>query len=345
MRRGLIARSREELPDAVFDTRLARLRAALRGLDALIVYTNNTRPAGVSWLAGFVPYWSEALLVLPRSGEPVLVVALTFRVKPWIERTSRVAEVIHTPRIGIGAARFIAAVKTDATVGVVDFDHVSTGVADDLREGGPHLSYFDASDVFAAARGSSDPAEIALSARAASIAGAALSRIEPTDSMAQIAAAVEGEARRLAAEEVYVAVAPDVARDRRLVRPDASMDLPRGPRFAVRATVAYKGCWVRKLVTIERGSDLHAGGVAFAAAVARLPSEQALSEFAYYLVEGCRMAQPLEALMGSRIAEPRRPAAGGVVSVQACIEVDGKPVLVGAPVLIGAPGEAASILA
>ena len=65
MRRGLIARSAVELPDAVFDARLARLRAAMRGFDFLLVYTNNTRPAGVSWLTGFVPYWSEALLVVP----------------------------------------------------------------------------------------------------------------------------------------------------------------------------------------------------------------------------------------------------------------------------------------
>jgi len=60
MRRGLIARSRVELPDAVFDARLVRLRAAMGGLDALLVYTNNTRPAAVSWLVGFIPYWSES---------------------------------------------------------------------------------------------------------------------------------------------------------------------------------------------------------------------------------------------------------------------------------------------
>ena len=47
--------------------------------------------------------------------------------------------------------------------------------------------------------------------------------------------------------------------------------------------------------------------------------------------------------MGSRVAEPRLPAAGAVVSVQACVEIAGAPVLLGAPILIGAPGEAASL--
>ena len=46
MRRGLIARSLTELPDAVFDARLKRVRETMQRaqLDALIVYTNNTVP-------------------------------------------------------------------------------------------------------------------------------------------------------------------------------------------------------------------------------------------------------------------------------------------------------------
>jgi hypothetical protein len=348
MRRGLIARSKLELPDAVFDARLGRLRAAMGSLDALLVYTNNTRPAAVSWLAGFVPYWSEALLVIPRSTPPVLVVALTFRVKPWIERTSRVAEVIHTPRIGVEAARLIASGKADAAVGVVDFDHLSASIADDLREAGPRLTFSDASELFAALRAAADPAEIMLTARASSIAASALSCIDSHEcGIGAIVAAVEGGARRLGAEEIYVAAAPDLDRDRRLVRIEctSTAEPALGARFAVRASVAYKGCWVRRVVTIDRDGTAcdEAAAVAFAEAVAQLPSDRALSQFASFTVEGCRLAQPLEALMGSRVVEPRPPAAGSVVSVQACIEVDGRPNLFGAPALIGAAGATASV--
>jgi hypothetical protein len=348
MRRGLIARSHVELPDAVFDARLERLRSAMRGLDALVVYTNNTRAAAVSWLVGFVPYWSEAVLVLPRNAAPVLVVALTFRVKPWIERTSRVAEVVHTPRIGIEAARLIAGRKADAAVGVVDLDHLSAGIADDLREGGPQLSFFDAGDLFASLRASADPAEIMLAARASAIASAALACIDPRAAgIGAILAAVEGEARRRGAEEVYVAAAPDLGRERRLVRIESatSGEPALGARFAVRASVAYKGSWVRRAVTVDRDGAVSAADVAFAEAVALLPDDRALSRFASFTVEGCRLSQPLEALMGSRVAEPRPPGAGAVVSVQACIEVDGRPVLLGAPALVGAPGEVASVFA
>src|SRR5260370_40063148 len=97
------------------------------------------------------------MLVGPRSGLPGLVVALTFRVKPWIERTSRVAEVIHAPRVGIEAARLIAGRKADAAVGVVDFDHLPLGIADDLGEAGPRLAGSDASELFTLGRAPAEP--------------------------------------------------------------------------------------------------------------------------------------------------------------------------------------------
>ncbi len=341
MRRGLIARSKTELPDAVFDARLERLRAAMHALDALLIYTNNTRPAAVSWLTGFIPYWSEAMLVMPRDGLPVLVAALTFRVKPWIERTSRVADVIHAPRIGIETARLIASRRPDAAVGVADFDHLPVGIADDLLEAAPRLALFDASDLFAMVRAPADPAEIMLTARASSIAATALSRIDPRARAGEIVAAVEREARRNGAEEVYVALAPDLSRDRRLVRVEGEPAL--GARFSVRASVAYKGSWVRRVVTVDRDGTVAEAAETFADAVARLPGDSVLSRLSSFLVEGCRIAQPLEALMGSRVAAPRPPAAGAVVSVQASIDVEGQPVVCGAPALIGASGAPASI--
>jgi hypothetical protein len=347
MRRGLISRSLAELPDAALDARLARVRAAMgeAALDALLIYTNNTRPAGVSWLTGFVPYWSEALLVVPREGVPVLVVALTYRVKSWIERTSRVAEVIHTPRIGLEAARLIAAERADAAVGIADRDGLAAGILDDLRAGGPRLTLRDASDVFAALRAEADPAEVALATKAASVAQRALDEVSARDAnLGDIIAAVEGAARRLGAEEVYVAATPDLGRDRRLIRIEGGMAL--GESFALRATVAYKGTWIRLVRTFRRdGAAVSDDASArLAAAVAELPSACGFASLSSWLVEGCRIAQPLEPLMGSRVSEPRPPLPRALVSVQASLEIDGRPVLVGAPALVGGRGEASALL-
>ena len=85
MRRGLISWSKSELPDAVLTMRVAQTQAAMAAdnLDALLVYTNIARSAAASWLTGFVPYWSEGVLVLPQAGRPVLFVALSRRVQGW----------------------------------------------------------------------------------------------------------------------------------------------------------------------------------------------------------------------------------------------------------------------
>jgi hypothetical protein len=349
MRRGLISHAKAELPGAVLDARLARLREAMgqAGLDALLVYTNNTRTAGVSWLTGFVPYWSEALLVVPRERAPVLIAALTYRVKSWIERTSRVAEVIHTPRIGLEAGRLLASVKADAAIGVADRDGLSAGIAHDIREGGPRLVVSDATVLFARLRAKADPAEIALAARAAAIAHRALGMPAADDApLAQIIAAVEGEARGLGAEEIYLAAVPDLARDRRFKRMES--ETAPGASFALRATVAYKGAWIRLARTFFRDGDAATialeAAARFADAVAGLPGERGFSGFSSWLVEGCRVAQPLEPLMGVRISEPHPLAPGMLVSVQASFAIGGRPVLLAAPALVGQSGEEAGVL-
>jgi Creatinase/Prolidase N-terminal domain len=344
MRRGLIARSVVELPDAVFDARLDRVRAAMRTaeLDALVIYTNNTRPAAVSWLTGFVPYWSEAVLVVPREGGPYLVAALSFRVKSWIERVSRVADVLHTPRIGLKAAQQIAAARPNAAVGVIDFDGLPIGIADDLREGGPGLTLRDASVLFAALRAVADPADIALATKAAAIGRHALAAVAGENLNAMIAA-VESEARRLGAEEIYLAAAADLGRDARFKRIEGEAAL--GKSFALRVTVAYKGTWVRLVRSIGEAAIIQEAAARFAQAVALLPGDRGFAGFRSWLVEGCRMAQPLDPLIGSRLGDGHPPLPGALVSVQAALEVDGRTVLLGAPALIGQSGAASGLIA
>ena len=343
MRRGLIARSPVELPDAALEARLDRLRAAMQRahLDALIVYTNNTQPSGVSWLTGFVPYWSEALLVVPREGAPYLVAALSFRVKTWIERTSRIGEVLHTPRIGLKAAQEIAAAKSNATVGIVDFDGLPAGIADDLSEGGPGLTMCDASALFAPLRAKADPAEIALAMKATAIARRALGTPQG-DTLNAMIAGIEMVARDMGAEEIYIAAAPDLDRDGRFIRIEGQAAL--GRRFALRATVAYKGAWVRLVRSICDSTLAEEGAARLAQAVALLPDGRGFSGFRSWLVEGCNKTQPLDPLMGSRLGASTPPFPGAIVTVQGALTIGGQTILTGAPALIGDHGEAAGLL-
>src|SRR5471030_1038586 len=65
-----------------------------------------------------------------------------------------------------------------------------------------------------------------------------------------LAGLVEQSARLAGAEETYIAVAPDLVADKRLNR--TSQPTPLSDRFAVRASIAYKGCWVRRTRTFAK---------------------------------------------------------------------------------------------
>jgi len=311
-----------------------------------VVYTNNTRSAAVSWLTAFVPYWAEGLLVVPRQGEPLLTMAFSNRVVGWGKGVSRVARFEGFPRIGIAAGKYLTECRAQH-VGVADLDGLRAAVANDLTESAAAARFNDATALFEAARATADAAEIALAAKAGNIAQLALSQVLGSEGqIGDAIAAAESEARLAGAEEVYMAAAPDLDRDQRFRRIEGAAE--RGPRFALRATVAYKGSWIRMTRSIARDRAEHrlAGRAAesLAAAVAQLPSAEGFKNFRSWLIEGCRLAQPLDPLMGSLIAEPRVPGAGSLVTAQAVIEIDGKPVAVAAPALIGAPGSPASIL-
>jgi hypothetical protein len=283
------------------------------------------------------------MLVVPRDGAPYLVAALSFRVKSWIERVSRLGDVLHHPRIGLKAGQAIAAARKNAAAGIVDFDGLPAGIAADLREAGPELRLTDASALFAQLRSRADPAEIALASKAAAIAQTALAQADDGASLNIMIAAVERQARLLGAEEIYVAAVPDLAHDLRFIRIEGEPS--RGERFALRATIAYKGTWVRLVRTYCESGVAEQAAAQLVDAVAGLPSDRGFAKFKSFVVEGCRMAQPLEALMGSRIEAANAPASGALVSVQALISIDGAAVPVGAPALIGIDGAAGSLLA
>ena len=138
MRRGLIAWSKAELPESVFEARMQRVRAAMseEGFDALVLYTNNTRSAAVSWLTAFVPYWAEGLLVVPRVDDPLLAMAFSNRVVGWGKGVSRVARFEGIPRVGSGAGKYLSACAAKR-VGVADLDNIRQAVANDLAEAAP----------------------------------------------------------------------------------------------------------------------------------------------------------------------------------------------------------------
>jgi hypothetical protein len=348
MRRGLISWAKTELPEAVFAMRVAQAQAAMAtdGLDAFVTYINITRPAAASWFTGFVPYWSEGVMVLPRSGKPTLLVALSKRVQGWIEVTASVESVVSTPNFGLEAGKRIAAATPNARIGVLELDTLPAGTADALQSGGATL--IDATALYRRLRDAADPAEIALTTRAAEIARDALAALaaDVRDAHAAIAT-VERSARLAGAEDVFVALAPNLDRAvtfRRAPFADAAL----GATFALRLTLAYKGHWMRLERTFARTSDGTAGVAAaearFADAVARLPDTAALAALDAWLVEGTTRSQPLEALAGSGVASTGIALDGKVVSVTAILTVDGRRYATGGPAVVGNAWRSSALL-
>src|SRR5215472_14343955 len=149
MRRGFISWSKAELPEAVFAGRLKRLREAMapQGLDALIVYTNNTRTAGVSWLTAFVPYWAEGLLVVPKSADPYLTMAFSNRIVGWGKGVSCVARFEGGGKPGQAAGKYLTELGA-RRVGIADFDTLRAAVAQDMATAAPGAEFVDATAAF-----------------------------------------------------------------------------------------------------------------------------------------------------------------------------------------------------
>jgi hypothetical protein len=315
MRRGLLHWDPQELPLAVLEARIARLRAAMQtaGLDAFILYTNIVRPSAVAWLTGFTPYWSESLLLVPRDGRLVFATAMTNRVADWIRSTNPVSDVTSTPKPGALIGEALARNTRNGRVGVLELDGLPSELSDHLSAAAPQIEWIDGTALFGRLRDTIDDAERGLIARADRLASDALAQVDPGNvaDAGTLAGTIERHARLAGAEEVYIAVAPDLDADRRLMR--VSKPVPLGHRFAVRASVAYKGNWVRRMRTFAKdeasvkAEDWFANairtlaadrplGAQLAASAATLP-EATLSN---WMAESSVAAYPLQVVASAR---------------------------------------------
>jgi hypothetical protein len=351
MRRGLLAWSKTEIPRTVFDMRIAQTQAAMAadGVEALLVYTNHTRPAAVSWLTGFVPYWSECMLFLPGNGRPTLAAALSKRVHEWIAQTSWIEGIVAAPRLGTEIAKLCVPNFAGRRIGVLEYDTLPTRIAQDLAAGGV-TNVVDATALFERLRLAADGTEIALATHAAQIARDALAKApEHPGEVAAAVAAVENAARWQGAEEVYVAVATDLREYPAYYRAHG-LGTMTGETYGVRLTVAYKGHWVRMSRILS--ADEHVSGAVhraterFADAAVRLPDLAGLMTASSWMIEGTTASLPLQPLAESwGTGVPSQPLDGKAVTVSATFNVDGLPLRVVAPVLVGTAGRPGALLA
>jgi hypothetical protein len=122
MKRGLIAWDRARLPRLALESRLESLERVCDGFEvpALIVYSDVWRSNDARYVSNYMPYWNRALIVVPRSGKPILLCSLSPRVYPWIKSVTLHEEILPSPNLPVQLAK-IAAERGWTRVGIVDF--------------------------------------------------------------------------------------------------------------------------------------------------------------------------------------------------------------------------------
>jgi len=365
MRRGLISWSREEVPQAALEARVARSQQVMKTerLDAVLAYSSFAQPAPVQWLTHFVPYWSEALAVVFPHGAPTLLAALTARVHPWIREVAHVEEVVAAPRLGENAGKFLCerlAAAGDAAnlrIGVIGLDVLPWSVGEPLVKALGADTLVDASDIYTALRLTPDQPEIDLAKRATAIGEAALGAIPANAArVSEVLAAIERSARRSGAEEVLLRIAPDFAHNPTLQRMER--DAPLGTRYAVELSIAYKGSWVRlnRCVAVAANSapsSWQAAAAWLAQAAASIAVGDAAASLAGAPANGKVSAWTLEACVGvnplSVVAAHDRPAglalrAGSLAVLSAELALPDGPWRGSAPLTVGAAGSHSATL-
>jgi hypothetical protein len=343
MRRGLMGWNKDELPVAALEARLTRLRTEMdaAGMDAFIVYTNNVRPAAVTWITGFTPYWSDALLLVQQTGAPAFATALSKRVSEWIKTTDPMSEIVNTPKPGEKIAERLKGDPLIRRVGVLEYDTLPAGLAYDLETAAPAVEWIDGTAMFAGLRREIDDAERGLLARCNAIAEAALREAESgkAQDAGTLAGFVEQNARLAGAEEAYIAVAPDLDADTRLNR--TSQPTPLAERFAVRASVAYKGCWVRRIRTFVKDSAAAQADVWLDAVTRSIAPDKPLAAqladkvkelpgaaLKAWTAESCTGSYPLSAVASS-------PVNGQFLVLTVELTLGGAPWIGAAPLVVG----------
>lgn len=236
-----------EWPEALLRGRVARVAAACAALDvdALLLYTGFTRPAQVSALTHFVPFWSQALLAVTRSGASVLAMATTGRTVQWIRSVSRVDEVIVGPEPGTSIGQWLAALGPMRRVALAAPDDWPQSARDGLRRTLPEAGLEAAGPWLAALESDFEP-PASVCRTASTIADAAMALVGSGSGWPDanaLVAVLDGHCRALGAEEVAVHLAPDLSLSPIPRRIEGPTEL--GPRFGVRLTLAYKGHWLR----------------------------------------------------------------------------------------------------
>ena len=253
--------AQDRLPSDEFELRLAELRTAMAGNSwpAVLVYGDVRDHAALAYLSNFIPRVRWGMALLPHSGDPRLLCAMSTRDLPAMRGLTWIADV----RSGMGpewAKAFdpwCEQIKTDQLVelGTLGFDLMAPVLHQAVRRSlGEHFTLRRADDVLAVPPERKRPRELTMLRASCKLVETAAKTFVETwrDTGEPETAALDAErlARSLAAQDVRTLISLDGGRT--LVPFHGSFEKKRGPLVGYLAVKAM-GYWADLFVSADEG--------------------------------------------------------------------------------------------
>jgi hypothetical protein len=238
MKRGLITWDRSALAPDVLKARVRHVQKTLgaQSLPALVVYSDVWRSNGARYLSNFMPFWGRSLLVVPASGEPLLVCGLSARVYPWIRTVTPLQDIRPASQLGPRLLQ-VAAERGWRTLGVLDLPRLPHDVFQSLASA--DLETIDVP--CAVLEPWTDATELAMRRSAAQrtreIVEAYLDQASPRGDR-ELVAELERRCRSAGGED-FIAW---ISQGGEVPRPASGRSL--GPRWSVTVACEHLGLWV-----------------------------------------------------------------------------------------------------
>jgi Xaa-Pro aminopeptidase len=260
LKRGGLYWDQELLPPACYAERFARIQALIaeHGDDAWLMYGDVERYGHVAWFSNFLPRTRAALALVPRTGDPAILLSVGKRDVPAAKTLTWIEDVRPFSKLSRETLALIADKGLErARFGLVGIEEsLSQSDWAELTAGAPQARWQPRSETVMALRERKDAWELAAMRRAAAAVTVALETV-PTLLRAgmttrTLAAGVDRLLRRAAAEDVRILIAAGPACGTSLRPPDDQVIAP-GDAVMLHAACEVQRYWAEGARTFVLG--------------------------------------------------------------------------------------------
>src|SRR5262249_7583710 len=250
LKRGVMIWDRAALPEALFRGRLAAVQQAIvaAGQDAWLIYGDALSYGDVAYLTHYLPRVRSAMLLVPREGEPSLLVSFGLRDIPAAKTLTWVDDVRPFTRLPGEVAKLVQERGLDrGRIGLAGVEELMpVGEWEQIESLLPEVDWLPTEGARGRMRAPRAPGEAPAVARAAAIIRAGLDRaareLRPGLAERKLLAEVDHELRYGGAEDARLLIASG-PRAGRALRPADDRALAAGDTVLLYLAAEYQRYW------------------------------------------------------------------------------------------------------